>query len=162
MDSRFTNEMAAVTERGWLSFNGKRALAIATITCCIIFAFESAKMALSPKISLWASHAITALFVTVVRAIVSFVVLRRVEWLRLEMASTEARYKCYLKEASPEHTEQRLMVACLTSMFCRMFGYASRAFGRHRISQSRRQDSIYRKASTQRRVSSTSNSASER
>ena len=119
---------AAVTERGWPPVNGKRALAIAAITCCIMFAFETAKMARSPKISAWASHTITALFVSVMCAIVSLVVLRRDKSLRLKMASTEERYKLLFERSltGAYRTTMDGRVLDCNLAFCRIFGYASR------------------------------------
>ena len=86
-------KMATVTGRRWLSVDGKRALWIATITCCIMFAFEAAKRSFPPGENIFLSHMITVFFVAILSGVFTFIVLQRIGRLHRKIASTEERYR---------------------------------------------------------------------
>ncbi len=90
--------------------------------------FELIKMAFSPHIGIWVSHSITILFVTVMAAISSFVVLKWNELLRLEKASSEERYKLLFERslAGAYRTSLDGIILDCNVSFCLMFGYATR------------------------------------
>jgi PAS domain-containing protein len=54
-----------------------RAIKAAAITGCIMLAFEAAKQAIHPKVSIWTSHALTILFTTLSGGAVTFAALRK-------------------------------------------------------------------------------------
>jgi diguanylate cyclase (GGDEF)-like protein/PAS domain S-box-containing protein len=70
-----------------------RALRAAMTTFCIVLVFEVAKQALHHKITDWASHTATILFATLVAAILSFIILRKEERFRFELAASEVQYR---------------------------------------------------------------------
>jgi len=110
------------------SIVGKRALQTAAITGCLMCVFEAAKMAFSPHMQIWVSHSLTMLFVTVMAAISSFAVLKWNESLRLEMNSSEDRYKLLFErsQASAYRTSLDGIILDCNVSFCQMFGYGSR------------------------------------
>jgi diguanylate cyclase (GGDEF)-like protein/PAS domain S-box-containing protein len=112
-----------------LSIIGKRALQSAVITGCLMCVFEGTKTAFFPHIQIWASHLLTILFVTAMVAASSFAVLKWNELLRLEMASSEERYRLLFERslagAYRTSVEGGEVLDCNVS-FCQMFGYESR------------------------------------
>lgn len=70
-----------------------RAMQAASIACFVMCIFELSKMALYPDIHIWAFHSITILFAALLAALLSSFVLKREQWLRHEMASSEERYR---------------------------------------------------------------------
>ena len=120
--------MATASKQRWLTGNGTRAFSVAAMAFCIMVLFEATKMALYPHINIWASHLITTLFVTFMCAIVSLVVLKRDELLRLQMTSTEERYRLLFErsQTGAYRTTLEGQVLDCNVAFCRIFGYASR------------------------------------
>ena len=112
-----------------VSIAGKRALQTAVITGCLMFAFELTKMTFSPRLGIWGSHSLTILFVTVMAGLISLAVLKQDARLRLEMATSEERYRLLFERslagAYRTSLEDGRILDCNVS-FCRMFGYESR------------------------------------
>jgi diguanylate cyclase (GGDEF)-like protein/PAS domain S-box-containing protein len=107
---------------------GKYALKVASITFCIMCAFELATMVVSAKTNLWISQFSTVLFVAFLAAAVSSVDHLRGERLRFEAASAEERYRTLFESSLAGAYRTALdgrIIDCNVS-FCRMFGYASR------------------------------------
>ena len=70
-----------------------RALRMAMVTFCVMFVFEAATQALHPKITMWTSHVLTILITTLLAAVLSFIILRKEERFRFELASSEKEYR---------------------------------------------------------------------
>ena len=112
-----------------LLVTGKRALQTAAITGCLMCVFEFTKVAFSPHMGIWASHSLTILFVTAMAGLIGLTVLKRDARLRLEMATSEERYRLLFERslagAYRTSLEDGRILDCNVS-FCQMFGYASR------------------------------------
>src|ERR1035441_1300659 len=105
-----------------------RALRATAITGFIMCVFDVSKMTLYPNGQIWASHTITILFAALLVSIVSLYVLKNEERIRLEIASTEARYKLLFERTLTGAYRTALdgrVLDCNVS-FCQMFGYSTR------------------------------------
>jgi diguanylate cyclase (GGDEF)-like protein/PAS domain S-box-containing protein len=105
-----------------------RALRATAITGFIMCVFDVSKMTLYPNGQIWASHTITILFAALLVSIVSLYVLKNEERIRLEIASTEARYKLLFERSLTGAYRTALdgrVLDCNVS-FCQMFGYSTR------------------------------------
>jgi diguanylate cyclase (GGDEF)-like protein/PAS domain S-box-containing protein len=87
--------------------------------------FEAAKQALRPRISIWASHAITILFITLMAAVLNFIAFRKEERFRFEFASNEKRYRTLFERSLTgvyRTTLDGRILDC-NAAFCQIFGY---------------------------------------
>src|ERR1039457_2270354 len=87
----------ATTKR--LSESRVRALRAAAITGFVLCVFELSKMALFPNIGTWVSHSSTILFIMLLVPVIGRLVFKREERLRLEMSSTEERYRLLFEKS---------------------------------------------------------------
>jgi diguanylate cyclase (GGDEF)-like protein/PAS domain S-box-containing protein len=105
-----------------------RALKAAAIGSVIMYIFLTAKHALFPNLGNWSNRLTTSCFIALVVGGISYSVLRREERHRLEMASSEMRYRLLfwksLTGAYRSTVDGRILDCNVT--FCQMFGYASR------------------------------------
>jgi len=98
------------------------------IVFAIMSIFEVAKMALSPSISVWRSHAVTIMFSAGLAGVAMFITLAKYERARHLATSIEARYRM-LFESSPSGAylisgDGRILDCNLS--FCRIFGHSRR------------------------------------
>jgi diguanylate cyclase (GGDEF)-like protein/PAS domain S-box-containing protein len=107
-----------------------RALRAAMTTFCIMFVFEAAKQAF-PKIAIWTFPTATILFATLVAAVLSFIILRKEERFRFELASSEAQYRL-LFDSNPLPTwvfaRQTLKFLAVNEAAIRHYGFSRREF----------------------------------
>lgn len=75
-----------------------RSVRAALMTACLMSLFQAAKMALYPGITLRMSNLITIGFTTALAAFVSFMILRREERVRFELAASEEALRNSLEE----------------------------------------------------------------
>jgi NO-binding membrane sensor protein with MHYT domain len=77
-----------------------RAVRAAMTTFCIMLAFEVAKQALHPSISIWASHTVTILFATLMAPALSFVVLKKDERSKEMLQNSETKYRVLFEDSA--------------------------------------------------------------
>jgi diguanylate cyclase (GGDEF)-like protein/PAS domain S-box-containing protein len=108
-----------------------RALRTAMATFCVMFVFEAAKQAVQPKITIWTSHALTILFATSLAAVLSFIILRKEERFRFELASSEKEYRL-LFDSNPLPTwvfsRETLKFLAVNEAAIRHYGFSRQEF----------------------------------
>ena len=108
-----------------------RALRTAMATFCVMFVFEGAKQAVQPKITVWTSHAFTILFATLLAAVLSFIILRKEERFRFELASSEKEYRL-LFDSNPLPTwvfsRETLKFLAVNEAAIRHYGFSRHEF----------------------------------
>jgi diguanylate cyclase (GGDEF)-like protein/PAS domain S-box-containing protein len=107
-----------------------RALRITTATFCVMFVFEAAKQTLHPRITIWASHALTILIATLLAAVFSFIIVKE-ERFRFELASSEKEYR-HLFDSNPLPTwvfsRKTLKFLAVNEAAIRHYGFSRREF----------------------------------
>jgi len=105
-----------------------RTLRSAVLTFCIMFVYEAAKQALLPTVSIWTSHAVTIVFVTLAMAVLSFTILKKEERFTFDLSSSEKRYRLLFEKslAGIYRTTLDGRILNCNAAFYRMLGYTSR------------------------------------
>jgi diguanylate cyclase (GGDEF)-like protein/PAS domain S-box-containing protein len=105
-----------------------RTLRAAAVAGAIMLVFQMARILLLPNIARWVSNLSTILFTILAAAIVSSILLRKEELVRVRMADSENRYRSLFERSlagAYRVTLDGRILDCNES-FCRIFGYASR------------------------------------
>jgi diguanylate cyclase (GGDEF)-like protein/PAS domain S-box-containing protein len=76
-----------------------RALRVAMTTSCVMCVFEATKSAVHPRIPIWTSDGATILFTTMLTAVLSFIIVRKEERFRFELATSEKRYRLLFEDS---------------------------------------------------------------
>jgi diguanylate cyclase (GGDEF)-like protein/PAS domain S-box-containing protein len=107
-----------------------RALRTAMAAFCVMVAFEGAKQAFQPKITIWTSHAVTILFTTLLVEVLGFI-LRKEERFRFELASSEKEYRL-LFDSNPLPTwvfaRKTLKFLAVNEAAIRHYGFSRQEF----------------------------------
>jgi diguanylate cyclase (GGDEF)-like protein/PAS domain S-box-containing protein len=100
----------------------------AMLTFCIMLVFEAAKQAIDPNITIWASHAVTILFTTLVAAVLSFAVLRKEERSKEMLQNSENKYRVLFEDSAEASwlMDEKGFLDC-NSAALQMFGYPAEA-----------------------------------
>jgi diguanylate cyclase len=103
-----------------------RALRTAMTTFCIMLFFETAKQALHPKISIRTSQILTVLFVTLLAAAFSFIILSREERSKEMVQNSENKYRVLFEDSADASwlMDDKGFLDC-NSAALQMFGYSA-------------------------------------
>ena len=103
-----------------------RSLRAASTTFCIMLFFEEARQALHPQISIWTSHTVTILFVTLLAAAYSFIILRNEERSKEMVQNSDNKYRVLFEDSADASwlMDEKGFMDC-NSAALQMFGYAA-------------------------------------
>jgi diguanylate cyclase len=137
----------------------------AMLTFCIMLAFEAAKQALRPTITIWTSHAVTILFATLVAAVLSYAVLRKEERSKEMLQNSENKYRVLFEDSAEANwlMDEKGFLDC-NSAALKMFGYPAGAIMLHPadISPPNQPDGMNSRAAAEKKIAAAFRNGTER
>jgi diguanylate cyclase len=137
----------------------------AMLTFCIMIAFEAAKQALRPTITIWTSHAVTILFATLVAAVLSYAVLRKEERSKEMLQNSENKYRVLFEDSAEANwlMDEKGFLDC-NSAALKMFGYPAGAIMVHPadISPPNQPDGMNSRAAAEKKIAAAFLNGTER